>query len=383
MPLAIRPYRPDDGPAAVALANLTRTAPMSLERWRELEENSPEQFRLRLIAELDGRPVGYAAITAPPWLTRGTLLLQIVVEPHLRRQGIGRRLFAAVDPALRRMAPAKVQAAVCDNDPDSYQWIQRRGFRFLPEAPEPGQWWLERDLPGRPVKQWTVLGGFLMLLANFGVQLVVGLIIGLVLAFSMMGGSPSPTMEQWLMPMILSGTMGGSLLLLLTQVRRKGSLPLWKSQELRDIRGWGWAFLALLVVFGANVLRILLQPNLDVPEINQELLNLVGHARGGFPWAPVAVIWVSTIIGAPLAEEWLFRGIVQRTLTVKWGPWVGIPVTSVIFGLFHGFSMWWVASVYGLAFGYLAHRRQSLTFPMLVHGTLNLAVMLLTTLSAQ
>ena len=39
---------------------------------------------------------------------------------------------------------------------------------------------------------------------------------------------------------------------------------------------------------------------------------------------------------APFAEELLFRGVIYTFLRERWGIWLGVLVSSLIFGLMHG-----------------------------------------------
>ena len=45
---------------------------------------------------------------------------------------------------------------------------------------------------------------------------------------------------------------------------------------------------------------------------------------------------LTTVVVAPILEEILFRGILQESLTRKYGPWRGILIASAIFGIVHG-----------------------------------------------
>ena len=64
----------------------------------------PEAGFTTLIAEQDGRPVGFAAYTNAyvfEWAARGCYLLQLWVEDDARGQGIGRALLKAVCRAAK------------------------------------------------------------------------------------------------------------------------------------------------------------------------------------------------------------------------------------------------------------------------------------------
>jgi len=50
------------------------------------------------------------------------------------------------------------------------------------------------------------------------------------------------------------------------------------------------------------------------------------------------VLIALTCVGAPFFEELFFRGLVQGALVGRIGPWIGIPITAVVFGAAHVFN---------------------------------------------
>ncbi|NHN46531.1 CPBP family intramembrane metalloprotease [Halostella sp. JP-L12] len=74
-------------------------------------------------------------------------------------------------------------------------------------------------------------------------------------------------------------------------------------------------------------------------------------------------------------EEFLFRGVLQETLTERVGPVPAIALSGLIFGVMHG-SHGILAEVgfgvaAGMLFGYLYYRSENLLVVALVHGALN------------
>lgn len=78
---------------------------------------------------------------------------------------------------------------------------------------------------------------------------------------------------------------------------------------------------------------------------------------------------------SPLAEEVVFRGVIYNRLRRFYGPAVGIVVSGVLFGVFHGNP---VQGVYGACLGmlmaYLYERSRSFLIPVLFHAVANLTV---------
>jgi membrane protease YdiL (CAAX protease family) len=75
----------------------------------------------------------------------------------------------------------------------------------------------------------------------------------------------------------------------------------------------------------------------------------------------------------PIAEEILFRGVIQTYLVQRWGAFVGIFTSSLWFALMHiDIALIVPLFAIGLALGYLRHRFQSLWGAVLLHVLNNL-----------
>ena len=105
--------------------------------------------------------------------------------------------------------------------------------------------------------------------------------------------------------------------------------------------GWRWSLPADIVIGVVTavvvqfvVLRVivelfaLFEPDLEFSQSSQELAEEVDAPR-------FAVLVLVLAIGAPLAEELFFRGLLLRSLVRRWGSAVGIVVSAVLFGLVH------------------------------------------------
>jgi putative acetyltransferase len=106
--ITLRPYRPDDAPALLALfrdtirrVNIRDYSPAQVAAWAS-DDIDPvtwaERFNGRFVpvAEESGRPVGFAELEAGGHIDR------VYVSDHQRR-GIARRLLAAVVAEARRV----------------------------------------------------------------------------------------------------------------------------------------------------------------------------------------------------------------------------------------------------------------------------------------
>jgi ribosomal protein S18 acetylase RimI-like enzyme len=101
------------------------------ERW--LRE--PEAFVL--LAEVDGRPAGYALVRvsgpSPTWagLERYGQVETLSVLPGARGRGIGAALLDAVDAELERIGVTEVELTVVEPNVAARRFYERRGFETL------------------------------------------------------------------------------------------------------------------------------------------------------------------------------------------------------------------------------------------------------------
>ena len=92
----------------------------------------PDSFLL--LAERDGRPVGYAAVAVGG--TEATLevgervgsLESLSVLPDERGQGFGGRLMVAVFDELRRLGVEEISLAVMEGNEDAWRFYERLGL---------------------------------------------------------------------------------------------------------------------------------------------------------------------------------------------------------------------------------------------------------------
>jgi len=85
----------------------------------------------------------------------------------------------------------------------------------------------------------------------------------------------------------------------------------------------------------------------------------------------------AVVIIAPLAEELLFRGLLQGSLERRLGSWVGIVVAGLVFGLLHGRLRFLPVSLLGILMGYMVMRTNSILSGVLAHSCNNGLVLVL------
>ncbi len=67
----------------------------------------------------------------------------------------------------------------------------------------------------------------------------------------------------------------------------------------------------------------------DVSEAAREITNRAATN------SDVALLFLSVVVGAPIFEELFFRGLALRAFERKWGPFIGVLVSSLLFGAVH------------------------------------------------
>ena len=79
----------------------------------------------------------------------------------------------------------------------------------------------------------------------------------------------------------------------------------------------------------------------------------------------------------PLEEELVFRGLVYGRMRKSFSPLVSIPISALIFGAYHGNLVQFVYAFFmGCLLSYIYERYKSLKAPIVVHGSANLVVYL-------
>jgi len=93
----------------------------------------------------------------------------------------------------------------------------------------------------------------------------------------------------------------------------------------------------------------------------------------------LTIAMISTVIAAPILEEWVFRGFMQTYLKSKIGFFKALICTSLIFALFHlspaqgagNFTLIFSLFTLALYLGFLYERQKSLIAPIALHMTFN------------
>ncbi|MGT2912077.1 CPBP family intramembrane glutamic endopeptidase [Streptococcus cameli] len=196
---------------------------------------------------------------------------------------------------------------------------------------------------------------------------VIGLLTGLGLVLLMGIGSSfvidQPTTGDIITSFLINGTCLG--------------LALWYAKKqgfFEDVEPlWSWKRLAYVLVFYALLLA--------TSALGSWLMDLQGKADTDNSvlidsvrtQLPIWHSFFSSVVVAPVVEEMIFRGIVPQILFPK-HQLIGLLISAVIFGFFHGVATLGEAVIYigaGLVFGLAYYRKQSVTDSILLHLVAN------------
>jgi membrane protease YdiL (CAAX protease family) len=108
---------------------------------------------------------------------------------------------------------------------------------------------------------------------------------------------------------------------------------------------------------------------LGLPLENPQLEFLVPR---DFTWPGAIAMIILGGIAVPFAEELFFRGVLYRWLRDRWGIWVGLIASSLVFGALHGdIAVAGATAVMGLILGWFYERSRSLWPSILIHAINN------------
>lgn len=148
--------------------------------------------------------------------------------------------------------------------------------------------------------------------------------------------------------------------------------------------GWALVILGFLAALYAFLIALVLGLGLDLTQYqpaegqdNSESIGMVKQAMFDIAHDPRLFVLVlpSVVIGAPLAEEFIFRGQLFAALSRTRAGFTGTTVvTSATWALLHMTEPWLsIASIFvmGLFFGYLLYRFGSIWVTIVCHGVWN------------
>jgi uncharacterized protein len=124
------------------------------------------------------------------------------------------------------------------------------------------------------------------------------------------------------------------------------------------------AMLAATLVLG----KVIFGPDYKMPQ-HQELELITEYQQ---PVVRISIIIVTVLVG-PVAEECVFRGLLQSVIrSFLGGPWKAVLITAAIFaGIHTNTSHWPALFVLGTCLGYSYEKSGSLFRPIFIHSIFN------------
>ncbi|MGA1036840.1 MAG: CPBP family intramembrane glutamic endopeptidase [Ilumatobacteraceae bacterium] len=115
-------------------------------------------------------------------------------------------------------------------------------------------------------------------------------------------------------------------------------------------------------------LRAIWPESFDNSALEETARELVDAAGG---WRTVLLVMV-VVVGAPLVEEMVYRGLLQRSAAAKFGPLWGLIAASVFFGAIHLRPVELPGlTVAGLVFGFMLLKTGRLGSAIVTHAAFN------------
>ena len=103
-------------------------------------------------------------------------------------------------------------------------------------------------------------------------------------------------------------------------------------------------------------------------EVSKRATDLVDEARGGW----IILLGLVVIVGAPIAEEIVYRGVVQPGLVASWGRLAGILVTAALFAAIHMQPVEFPGLfVFALVLGWARHSTGTIGTSIVTHMAFN------------
>lgn len=144
------------------------------------------------------------------------------------------------------------------------------------------------------------------------------------------GGGP---VAVWMLALAVATptVIAAALAVLITKLRGNGPAT--------DLRlRWSWRGLRVGLMFGFGGLLVTVPASVVYglivgPHANSAVGKVFGGVRATWPWA--VVVFLIVVFVAPFCEEFVYRGLLWGALEWRWGQWVALVVTTVVFALAH------------------------------------------------
>ncbi len=251
-----------------------------------------------------------------------------------------------------------------------------------------GRWWITDEgvpLPldrALPAVRWPVWAGLLLFLGMYGLTFAIGIGYRAAAEAHVIPWEPL-SIPEVLSPGIFLGQILPALAALVLVTTRFGrgaaaTVGVRLGDVFSGVRHGVVTFAAMLPVCIAALLATIVLLELLrrmglLPElvVLHPVLERVQHSRDPREFLLLAA---QALVVAPLAEEFLYRGVLMMTLLKEIGVIGALVVSSAVFGIVHlPTEPQAVISLFllGMALGYIAYRTRSLVAPIIAHALFN------------
>ena len=151
-----------------------------------------------------------------------------------------------------------------------------------------------------------------------------------------------------------------------------------QENQLPALRAISLGFLAFLASMLPVLMALQLIAKLGVGKTSHSLLTFLQNHK-----SPTEIMWVgaSAVVVAPLLEELVYRVILQRAISQRFGSGVAIVSAAVIFSLVHGWPNMIGLLPLALILGYLFEQTNNYLAVVATHASFNLCMLILTSIS--
>ncbi len=178
-----------------------------------------------------------------------------------------------------------------------------------------------------------------------------------------LGGENSTNIQMLVSTGILYFT-GSIVLIFSAKSLPAADIPKKKMSVIQIIKAF---FMCYAAMIAANMLGIFVTTFLGLL-LGEEIINPLMEV---IPDMSLPVIFITTVVGAPIFEELFFRKFIIDRLLV-YGEVISLMVSGFMFGLFHGnLSQFPYAFVLGAFFGYIYIRTGNIKYPIILHAMVN------------
>jgi uncharacterized protein len=141
----------------------------------------------------------------------------------------------------------------------------------------------------------------------------------------------SPPVWLLILALTVPAVIAAGLALLVTKLRGNGP-----GTDLRLV--WSWRGVGLGLLFGVGGLFVtlpasMLYISIAGPDANSAIADIFDGVRATWLWAVVVFLMVALVV--PVCEEIVYRGLLWGAVEWRWGRWVALVVTTVVFALAH------------------------------------------------